>query len=144
RRIQHMHAGTLKAEIVREYDSDRDLLTSIRMDWDPAGTPVTLSRYDYRYDLLGRRKDVVYSGAAFGGSGNEQLDLWAYNNRNELTGVNRHAGSNPDLPGAEDTDLRRAYNYDPIGNRKTYTEGTAATLYYCANALNQYEETGAD
>src|SRR5690606_23302037 len=75
---------------------------------------------------------------------NEQLDLWAYNNRNELTGVNRHAGSNPDVPGAEDTDLRRAYTYDPIGNRKTYTEGTAAALYYCANALNQYEETGAD
>src|SRR5690606_40372663 len=69
-----------------------------------------LLHHDYRYDGLGRRTDVVYSGAAFGGSGNEQLDLWAYNNRNELTGVNRHAGSNPDLPGAEDTDLRRAYN----------------------------------
>jgi RHS repeat-associated protein len=34
--------------------------------------------------------------------------------------------------------------YDPIGNRATYTKGQAAALFYCANQLNQYDETGDD
>ncbi len=30
---------------------------------------------------------------------------------------------------------------DNIGNRRSRTEGAGATLYYCANNLNQYTAT---
>lgn len=81
------------------------------------------------------------SGAAFSA---DNLDKWGYNTRNELTTSDRHAGTDPGTPGAEDADLGRDYPYDPIGNRRDYTKGSVARLYYCANQLNQYDETGAD
>ncbi|MFQ5807609.1 MAG: hypothetical protein ACE5I3_14270 [Phycisphaerae bacterium] len=37
-----------------------------------------------------------------------------------------------------------AYTYDPLGNRTSYTEGTADPLYYCTNELNQYTHTKTD
>lgn len=51
----------------------------------------------------------------------------------------RHAGTDPNSPGTEDTSLRRVYAYDPIGNRSTSTEGTGAQTTYTSNNLNQYD-----
>jgi hypothetical protein len=70
--------------------------------------------------------------------------VWGYNARNELTGSQRYNSfdpNDPNSPSDPNHAFDRAYAYDPIGNRTSYTEGTSAALYYCANNLNQYETT---
>ncbi|MBW7905909.1 MAG: hypothetical protein LC135_11020 [Phycisphaerae bacterium] len=70
------------------------------------------------------------------------MDLWQYNDRNELTRSERHAGTDPNSPGTEDTSLRRVYAYDPIGNRTTSKAGdpnSAPLTTYTSNNLNQYD-----
>ena len=99
-------------------------------------TYTTISKYAYGNDSRGRREHVVRTGSAFASS---HMDLWQYNDRNELTRSERHAGTDPNSPGAEDTSLRRVYAYDPIGNRSTSTEGTGAQTTYTSNNLNQYD-----
>ncbi|MFH1748187.1 MAG: hypothetical protein ABIG44_14225 [Planctomycetota bacterium] len=41
---------------------------------------------------------MVNSGTAFGGTGNEHLSIWSYNDRNELTGAARYADDDPVTP----------------------------------------------
>jgi len=108
------------------------------------GTPTTVSKHAYRYDELGRRTDVVYTGTAFTGGSGDHLDLWGYNARNELTASDRHAGTDPDSPGTAVAAHDRAYTYDAIGNRTQSTTGTDPTKYYCANELNQYDTIDDD
>jgi RHS repeat-associated protein len=146
-KIEYKKDGDLKYEQVRGYEADHNLLADIRMVYDPSGTPVTKSRYDYQYDDIGRRSDVAYSGEAFGGSGNEKFDAWDYNDRNELTDNDRFAGT-PASPGSADHAFDRDYAYDPIGNRLTAQVGdpnAGLSHSYKANNLNQYwriNETG--
>jgi len=118
------------------YEPLRDLKTQVQNSFGGS----VVSQYDYRYDELGRRTDVVTSGSAFGGTGNEELSLWGYNDRNELTTSNRHAGTNPDVPGAEAAPEKRWYNYDPIGNRVTASAQDGSTeVAYTPDSLNQYD-----
>ncbi|GMU84713.1 MAG: hypothetical protein AMXMBFR47_45820 [Planctomycetota bacterium] len=81
-----------------------------------------------------RRTSVVYTGAAFSA---DHHDSWTYNDRNELTGTTRRAGTTVGS-GTETTGARRVYAYDNIGNRDTYTKGTGAQTTYESNQLNQY------
>jgi len=118
-----------------QYEPLRNLKTQVQNSFGGS----VVSQYDYRYDELGRRKDVVASGSAFGGVGGEELSKWGYDDRNQLTTSNRHAGTNPDVPGAEAQAERRSYGYDPIGNRQTALgqDGTTS-ISYTPNELNQY------
>jgi hypothetical protein len=76
----------------RSYEDHRDLVTVVNNE-TPEVSPV--SQYEYRYDALGRRKDVVTTGDAFSPS---RLSLWGYNSRSELTSSHRYNGTDPDSP----------------------------------------------
>ncbi len=131
------------ASVTRTYTGDastpdhRDLLGSVE---NKAGSGLpTVSMYAYAYDEFGRRTSVVNTGSAFSQAA---LNNWAYNDRSELVSSYRHQGTDPNSPGTEVGTERRTYTYDPIGNRKTHTDGSppATTTYKTTNALNQYEE----
>ncbi|MGE0481698.1 MAG: RHS repeat domain-containing protein [Phycisphaerae bacterium] len=134
--------GDVRAWVARSYEAERDLVTSVESNFGDLTTYTTVSKYAYGNDALARRTHVVRTGAAFGGTGGsgDHLDQWSYNNRNELTGSDRYADTDPETPEDPVTALNRAYAYDPIGNRVTSEDGAAATEWeYDANALNQYE-----
>lgn len=138
-------SSTVQAEIVRSYEPHRDLIESVENKM-AALSPPTISMYQYENDDLARRKSCVRTGEAFGSSGSgvgDHNDVWTYNNRNELAVTDRFEGTGAGTPGGgtANTALDRTYDYDPIGNRKSYTEGAGSPLYYCANELNQYTAT---
>ncbi|GBC63469.1 hypothetical protein DENIS_4463 [Desulfonema ishimotonii] len=87
-----------------------------------------------RYDGLGRRESVENSGAAFAQT---RHNIYAYNDRNELTGSERKAGS-VGAPTAVVDAEGRLYEYDPIGNRINSAGGTDPQVTYARNAVNQY------
>ncbi|GBC63863.1 RHS repeat-associated core domain-containing pro tein [Desulfonema ishimotonii] len=87
-----------------------------------------------RYDGLGRRKSVGNSGAAFA---QIRHNIYAYNDRNELTGSERKAGTVA-APAAVVDAEGRLYEYDPIGNRINSAGGTDPQVTYARNAVNQY------
>lgn len=135
KRVNYLAGSTTKGRVVRNYEPYRDVLTSIVNKW---GSPlVDVSKYEYGRDELGRREFEARGGSAFSA---QHFDDWEYNARNELTDSLRRLG-NPDNPGVPKPTKNRQYDYDPIGNRYTYTEGGGSTLYYCTNELNQYEST---
>jgi RHS repeat-associated protein len=129
-------SATVKAWVDWSYEDERDLVTAVESSFGDLTTYTTISKYAYGNDSRGRREHVVRTGSAFASS---HMDLWQHNDRNELTRSERHAGTDPNSPGAEDTALRRVYAYDPIGNRSTSTEGTGAQTTYTSNNLNQYD-----
>ena len=129
-------SATVKGWVDWSYEDDRNLVTAVENSFGDLSTYTTISKYAYGNDSRGRREHVVRTGSAFASS---HMDLWQYNDRNELTRSERHAGTDPNSPGAEDTSLRRVYAYDPIGNRSTSTEGTGAQTTYTSNNLNQYD-----
>jgi len=145
-KLEYIVSSSVKARSTRTYEADRNYLASIQNDElvTSPGTPTTVSKYAYRYDELGRRTDVVYTGTAFSGGSGDHLDLWGYNARNELTASDRHAGTDPDSPGTAVAAQDRAYTYDAIGNRTESTTGTDPTKYYCSNELNQYDTIDDD
>ncbi|MBN1513608.1 MAG: RHS repeat protein, partial [Phycisphaerae bacterium] len=116
-------ASTTIARIERDYEDTRDLIDQVTNTWDPAGTPVVVSRYDYTNDVLGRRTNVEYSGSAFAAT---VTQAFGYNTRNELTGSAR----------ADVGDW--AYAYDNIGNRETASGPLLGPKAYTPNQLNQY------
>ncbi|MGE0481618.1 MAG: hypothetical protein AB7Q17_14215, partial [Phycisphaerae bacterium] len=135
-------SGTVQLQTRREYETGRNLLTYIENRWAPAGANTVVSKYAYVNDARSRRTSVVRTGAAFGGTGGsgDHLDLWSYNDRNELTGSNRYADTDPDTPADPVAALDRLYAYDPIGNRTGSEDGVTPTVWaYETNALNQYE-----
>ena len=79
-----------------------------------------VSAFNYRYNALGQRVDVVETGSAAGG---DELNKYQYNGAGELIENRRYAGTNPDTPGAAIPARDRDYVFDPIGNRKEATEG---------------------
>jgi RHS repeat-associated protein len=122
--------GQVRGLAVRAFEDDRDVIEAVRNYWgidpDPE-EPGNLSQYDYVNDVLRRRTNVSYSGAAFGSPGTPIPQPLSYNARNELTLSDRSGTA-------------WSYGYDPIGNRQTYVEnpGTAVTTAYLTNELNQY------
>ncbi|NLX23728.1 MAG: hypothetical protein GXY55_18900, partial [Phycisphaerae bacterium] len=129
--------GTVLASTTRGYQEDRDLLASVQNVVQ--GTPeVTVSKYEYQLDPLGRRTSVVQTGSAFV---QDHLWKWSYNDRSELTGANRHEGTQLEEPllGDQMTPGEYTYNYDPIGNRLMHrVDNDASRRWYCANSVNQY------
>lgn len=115
------------------YEPNRNLKTAVNNAFNTA----LISEYGYQYDSLGRRTSAKTIGQAFVSGSGEGFNLWGYNDKNELTTSNRYQGtdmadlSQPVIP------EKRAYDYDPIGNRKTLTEGSASGTYI-SNNLNQY------
>ncbi|MFH1748138.1 MAG: hypothetical protein ABIG44_13965 [Planctomycetota bacterium] len=96
---------------------------------------------------------MVNSGAAFGGTGNEHLSIWSYNDRNELTGSARYADDDPIDPENPVDDEQFSYTYDhtldtaerrqgQVGNRTESEVGVQSTTTtdYEANSLNQYTD----
>jgi len=101
-----------------------------------------ISEYDYTYDELERKRSVINSGEAFAPVENA-FNLFAYNDRSELTTSKRYIGTDiTDLSQPVDSETR-IYQYDPIGNRTDATEGSE-TSSYAANNLNQYDSITAD
>jgi RHS repeat-associated protein len=118
--------------VTNAYESNRNLLTSV----ENKHSTTQVSKYTYRYDDIGRRKDVVNTGTAFTAS---NLIKWTYNDRSEVTDADKYNSTDPDNPTNAVTAYDYALAYDTIGNRSSYntsTGGTATT--YTANALNQY------
>lgn len=89
---------------------------------------------------------VYRDGTALAG---DHADVWGYNDRNELTGSQRYNTFDPNSPGSPSDPnhaFDRAYEYDPIGSRKNYTEGDPndpnyPETTYIRNCLNQYTMT---
>ncbi|MCG3128767.1 MAG: hypothetical protein CHACPFDD_03658 [Phycisphaerae bacterium] len=138
-------SSTTIVQTTRAFNS-RGLIESVQNDWSgPSPTAYMASKYAYQNDALARRTSCVRTGAAFDGNDGRSAahhDVWAYNDRNELTGSTRRlgttVGSGDPVPGDD-----RAYAYDPIGNRTESTKGEDDPIFYCANELNQYEHTAA-
>ncbi len=102
------------------YEANRNVITQVK---NAAGA-TTLSQYDYTSDALGRRSDRAQSGTAFTAT---STDVFAYNDRSEVTGSTN----------ATDTTRDVSYAYDAIGNRSSATNNVGTTTY-ATNALNQY------
>lgn len=131
----NLRAGVTGPQIATTYtyETDRNLLAEVK---NQVGATI-VSRYAYTHDAIGRRQNRVQDGSAYTAPTH---DAFGYNLRSEVTATNRYAGADPQVPGAEDPALARSYTFDPIGNRLTSREGTAATLAYTANTTNQYTQ----
>ncbi|MBP7748474.1 MAG: RHS repeat-associated core domain-containing protein [Phycisphaerae bacterium] len=126
--IGYVTAGTERLSSEWSPEPGRGIVAVVTHTWKQ-GQSTVLSRYDYRNqtvaaDDLGRRTDVAYDGLAFTPTLTRDLD---YNSRNELTSTVQTGGAGENW----------SYAYDPIGNRKTYTDG-GLTVTYARNQLNQY------
>lgn len=118
------------ASVTYGYEPHRNLKTTVENRFGGA----LVSEYGYAYDAIGRRTSVKNSGAAFT---QNAFNRYGYNDRNELINSTRYLGSDTENLSQPVDPEKRIYNYDPIGNRNTATEGTTATTYE-PNALNQY------
>ncbi|MCG8409634.1 MAG: RHS repeat-associated core domain-containing protein, partial [Phycisphaerales bacterium] len=136
-KIQYKANSVTFAETVRNYESTRDLLTSVENKW---GTTV-ISKYDYAYDNLRRRTSVVNKEKAFDDHSQVALSLYTYNDRNELTRSKRHQGTDPQQPGPAVIGQDFEYAYDPIGNRDTSSIDGGTATDYTTNNVNQYTAT---
>ena len=130
-------ASTVVGQVIRSYEANRDLITSIENKW--GGSQV--SKYSYINDNLGRRTSILRTGPAF--ATNPHFDLSGYNDRSELTGSTRYNAGDPTDPQPGDLEPAsdHGFVYDNIGNRESYTPGTASPTTYTANQLNQYTAT---
>ncbi len=124
--------------VTRDWELDRDVLNYIDNAWAYGGT-TSISKFDYATDMLGRREHMVTTGAAFGA--NSRFTLFDYNTRNELTESDRYNGSNPADTSSAVSTQQYTFDYDPIGNRLSYTGGAEAVGSYTTNSLNQYTHT---
>ena len=144
----HIGGRTLSGtdlEMKRDYESDRNLLSRIETLDDTA----PIARFDYRYNDLGNREDVVQIGSAFGIFDQGLVVDYGYNDRMEVTRFDSVTGSSasvlensPFLIGGRSF----AFEYDAIGNRSSVThkgvklDVDGVTDYqfdWSANALNQ-------
>jgi len=131
-------------ESIRDYEPDRDLLRSIE---SLHGT-TSLADFEYSYNALGSREDVVQSGALFEPYDGGLVVDYGYNDRMEITRFDTVRGGdasvlegNPMLVEGRSF----AFDYDSIGNRSAVThkrvhlENTPAdqAFNWSANDLNQ-------
>ena len=139
-------SGTTVVTVGRAYESDRDLLTSVTNVVETA-TPTTVSRYDYALDgtytldAWGRRRTVVHTGSAFIVTGPHNVKF-EYNDRSELVDATRYDGTTQTTP-LSGSLVDFDYAYDPIGNRDSSDVDDSNMVYYCDNAVNQYDKTSS-
>ncbi len=119
-----------------DYKDNRDLMKKVdnRIP-DLSGTSVSVSKFTYRYDGIGRRTDRVDEGTAFA---QDALFDWDYDSKSQVIAADRYLGTDPDNPGTPVAAEAAAFDYDQIGNRLTSNFGTSSQRTYTANALNQY------
>ena len=122
---------------VYEYEPHRSLKTSVTNSFGPAGSETVISRYGYFYDSIGRRTSVKNTGTAFA---QPAFSRYGYNDRSELTSSERYRGTEITDLSSPVTPENRAYQYDPIGNRKESVSGQQQALIYETNVLNRYTE----
>jgi RHS repeat-associated protein len=90
------------------------------------------------YNNLNQRTSRIDEGAAFSAAA---FDAYGYNAAGELTASNRYAGADTGNTSSPITARDRAYAYDGIGNRTSFTQAGGAPLTYTSNKLNQYTAT---
>ena len=113
--------------VTNTYEANRDLITQIKnyVSFVPS---VAISQYDYTNDALGRCTSMSKSGTAFSAA---DTISYTYNDRSEVTSADA----------VTDANYNFGFDYDSIGNRKTYdtTEsGSNVQSVYTTNNLNQY------
>jgi len=131
-------------ETVRNYEPDRDLLADI----ETLNGTTSLAEFQYRYNDLGNREDVVQSGALFEPYEGGLVVDYGYNDRMEITRFDTVRGGDASvLEGNPMLVEGRSFtfDYDSIGNRSAVThkrvrlEDTPAdqAFNWSANDLNQ-------
>lgn len=153
-KIEYKDTSSTVGTVDFEYEAHRDLVQSVTNYWGGTDAEDVVSKYAYVNGWPARcrrsparRTSVVRTGSAFddaGGASPEHADVWSYNARNELVESERFDDTTPPFDQNNVPALDREYVYDPIGNRKSYIEGTSATKYYCSNELNQYDTIDND
>lgn len=115
------------------YEPGRDALDAVE---NKVGA-TTVSKYDYRVNSIGQRRDVVQTGAGFAA---EAFNAFEYNATGELEDAKRYLGDDPDDTGSPVSSWDYAFVYDGIGNRTSATLSGSNTTNYTSNTLNQYTQ----
>jgi RHS repeat-associated protein len=133
-------------EVETTYEPHRDLITGVtnrrKVAASGDGSPrplaeeAPISSYAYSNDILGRRETISQGGEAFAMQklGDTKVDV-AYNERSEVVGAV--------YKGANENRQSFSYDYDGIGNRRSFqstVNGEPSTVAYETNALNQYQK----
>ena len=114
------------ASVQRGYDPVRNAIGQVT---NSVGSAV-ISQYGYGRNAIGLVTNRTRTGTAFSGGFS---DIFAYNDRHEVSGVSLYSGTNT-APTHQ-----WGYSYDAIGNRLNTTGDLAgATNSYTPNAVNQY------
>ena len=144
--------GTISAagaalQVTRDYESQRDLLTSIKTQL--TGSPgTTLAEFDYTYDARQQRQTATQSGTAYadyysGTNYSSVSSAYSYDSAGDLTRMAQFTGNTPS-GGTEIPGRHFAYAYDTAGNRTLSgpvdpgSSGVAVDDTYATNSLNQY------
>jgi hypothetical protein len=117
--------GNPALSAIRTYEGSRDALATI----ENKSGPTVVSGYTYGVNSIGQRTNVQTYGTAFAGIPADVT--WGYDSLGQVTLADH----------ATKAIVDRAYEYDPIGNRKKYAHGTTVLPpndNYTANVLNQY------
>ncbi len=147
-RIDQLSSGFAR---LHSYEPNRDLVASV----DNMISSTTVAGFDYRYDSLGRRTDVVKTGTLYdiyGGSG--LVEKYTYSSKNELLSANSYVGSDPDatLPALPGRAFSFNYNNRDYLSSKT-SNGVTTTFgddnytfakYISKSNYNAIDVSGAD
>jgi RHS repeat-associated protein len=136
-------------EVQRDYEDDRNLLSSI----ETLDDVTSIARFAYRYNDLGNREDAVQTGSAYGVYDEGLVIDYGYNDRMEVTRFDSVTGSSASvLDGSPLLISGRSFDfdYDSIGNRSSVThknvklDGSTADhqFTWSANELNQMDARG--
>ncbi|MBI5425305.1 MAG: RHS repeat-associated core domain-containing protein [Opitutae bacterium] len=117
----------------RTYLTNADNLDVLETKFSTA----TLAKFDYAYDSLLRRTELIQSGNMFNRYiGGGLVTKWTYDDRSEVTSAKSYHGTNP-------TDLSQpvgqrdyGFSFDNIGNRISSSVDSHATGY-TSSPLNQ-------
>ena len=118
----------------RAYETQRDLLTSIKGQW----STTIRSEFTYTHDTFGRRVTAAQDGDAYSADyGDTTRQRFAYNDRGELTDATGCLGTEAtanELPGR-----KFQYGYDAAGNRTSanHTGDSTKADTFTVNSLNQ-------
>jgi RHS repeat-associated protein len=123
----------------RSYLGERDLVDV--METKVGST--SKAKFDYDYDLLGRRVSLAQSGDIFSRyQGGGEVTKWTYNDRSEVVSAKSYHGSNPADLSNPVGNRDFAYSFDNIGNRLTSSVDGRSTSY-ATNNLNQLSSRNA-
>jgi RHS repeat-associated protein len=136
---------TLEAQ--RSYESDRNLLSKI----ETLTSTTSIARFDYSYNNLSNREDVVQTGTAYSIYSQGLVTDYGYNDRQEVTRFDSVNGSSADVLDGSPTLISGrsfAFDYDDIGNRSGVTHKNVkladnsvsdTQFEWSSNALNQLD-----